>query len=110
MRIVICEDNALLRAGLNRLVGDEGHEVVASLPDAIELRDKVGRVSGPASVTTTAAPASGAGWQDQVTEALTGLGYSAKQAGDAVTRVASAHPQEDNVSTLLRLALRGLRP
>ena len=41
MRIVICEDNALLRAGLNRLVGDEGHEVVASLPDAIELRDKV---------------------------------------------------------------------
>ena len=76
----------------------------------LELRDKVGRVSGPASVTTTAAPASGAGWQDQVTEALTGLGYSAKQAGDAVTRVASAHPQEDNVSTLLRLALRGLRP
>lgn len=41
MRIVICEDNALLRAGLSRLVSDEGHEVVAALPDAIELQDKV---------------------------------------------------------------------
>ncbi|KAB1641945.1 response regulator [Gulosibacter chungangensis] len=46
MRIVICEDNALLRAGLGRLVSDEGHEVVASLPDAVELQTKVAE-TGP---------------------------------------------------------------
>ncbi|MGA8044801.1 MAG: RuvA C-terminal domain-containing protein, partial [Dermatophilaceae bacterium] len=48
-------------------------------------------------------------WRSQVSEALTGLGYSTKQAGDAVTAVASEHPDERDVSTLLRLALRGLR-
>lgn len=41
MRIVICEDNALLRAGLDRLVSEEGHEVLAALPDAVELHAKV---------------------------------------------------------------------
>jgi holliday junction DNA helicase RuvA len=77
----------------------------------LELRDKVGRARGGAA--TSAAPSSAtasSGWADQVTEALTGLGYSARQAADAVTKVAAAHPDEDNVSTLLRLALRGLRP
>ncbi|NLJ54814.1 MAG: Holliday junction branch migration protein RuvA, partial [Intrasporangiaceae bacterium] len=42
--------------------------------------------------------------------ALTGLGYSAKQAADAVDRVAADNPEETNVSVLLRLALRSLRP
>ncbi|MGO1543116.1 MAG: response regulator [Gulosibacter sp.] len=45
MRIVICEDNALLRAGLARLLSDEGHEIVASLPDAVELQSKVAETS-----------------------------------------------------------------
>ncbi|MDJ1372169.1 LuxR C-terminal-related transcriptional regulator [Gulosibacter molinativorax] len=45
MRIVICEDNALLRAGLSRLLSDEGHEIVAALPDAIELQDRVTETS-----------------------------------------------------------------
>jgi Holliday junction DNA helicase RuvA len=75
----------------------------------LELRDKVGRVSGSPSSTSAPAPV-GDGWEEQVAEALTGLGYSAKQAGEAVSRVAAAHPEERNVSTLLRLALRGLRP
>ena len=34
MRILICEDSALLREGLVRLLQDAGHEVVAALPDA----------------------------------------------------------------------------
>ena len=34
MRILICEDSALLREGLIRLLQDAGHEVVAALPDA----------------------------------------------------------------------------
>lgn len=41
MRILICEDNALLRAGLQRLLISEGHEVVAALADAGQLPERV---------------------------------------------------------------------
>lgn len=77
----------------------------------LELRDKVARVSGAGatSAASTTTPHPG-GWDDQVLEALTSLGYSARQASEAVAKVGAAHPQEQNVSTLLRLALRGLRP
>ena len=37
MRVVIAEDQVLLREGLARLFGDAGHEVVASLGDAEHL-------------------------------------------------------------------------
>ena len=43
MRIVICEDNVLLRAGLQRLLASEGHEIVAALPDATGLAEEVER-------------------------------------------------------------------
>lgn len=41
MRILICEDSALLRAGLVRLLDDAGHDVVAALPDATGLAEAV---------------------------------------------------------------------
>ena len=44
MRVVIAEDQVLLRAGLGRLFADGGHEVVASLGDADSL---------PAAVSAT---------------------------------------------------------
>ena len=37
MRVLIAEDQALLREGLARLFRDGGHEVVATLPDATGL-------------------------------------------------------------------------
>ncbi|WP_298944987.1 response regulator transcription factor [uncultured Microbacterium sp.] len=37
MRILICEDSALLREGLVRVLADAGHDVVAALPDATDL-------------------------------------------------------------------------
>ena len=37
MRIVIAEDSALLRAGIERILVDAGHEVVASVSDASNL-------------------------------------------------------------------------
>lgn len=76
----------------------------------LELRDKVGHVApGTGSAPTAAPGGAGDGWRTQVTEALTGLGYSTKQAGDTVSAVAREHPNERDISTLLRLALRGLR-
>jgi DNA-binding NarL/FixJ family response regulator len=44
MRVVIVEDQVLLRAGLTRLFVDEGHDVVAALPDAAELSAHVGKL------------------------------------------------------------------
>ncbi|MET7401316.1 response regulator transcription factor [Dactylosporangium sp. NPDC005572] len=41
MRVVIAEDQVLLRAGLGRLFADGGHEVVASLGDAGTLPETV---------------------------------------------------------------------
>ena len=41
MRILICEDSALLREGLVRVLEDAGHEVVAALPDASHLDETV---------------------------------------------------------------------
>jgi len=37
MRIVIAEDSALLRAGIERILVDAGHEVVAGVSDATDL-------------------------------------------------------------------------
>ena len=47
-------------------------------------------------------------WREQVTEALVGLGWSAKQADDAVERVGSTAGESPNVSEMLRAALREL--
>ena len=42
MRILICEDNVLLREGLQRLLTEADHEVVATLSDTSGLVDAVG--------------------------------------------------------------------
>jgi Holliday junction DNA helicase RuvA len=80
----------------------------------LELRDKIGVPGGTGGVATPATP-SGPAWRDQVTEALVGLGWSAKQAEDAVKRVAdgadgngAAGTAAPNVSEMLRAALREL--
>lgn len=75
----------------------------------LELRDKVGVIG------TSAGPAGAANgldsvlWRDKLTEALIGLGFTAKQAGDAVESVADepADPavQAGDVGVLLRRAL-----
>jgi len=52
----------------------------------LELTDRLGAPSGAPPLA--AAAAASASWRDQVVEALVGLGWSAKQAGDAVEAVA----------------------
>ena len=45
MRIVICEDSALLREGLVRVLEDAGHTVVAALADASRLDETADQTS-----------------------------------------------------------------
>ncbi|HEV7148244.1 MAG TPA: Holliday junction branch migration protein RuvA [Pedococcus sp.] len=77
----------------------------------LELRDKIGALPGAFGAPSPTGPASpGAVWRDQVSEALVGLGWSAKQSEEAVTRVAAQAPADASVSDLLRAALRELGP
>jgi len=85
-------------------IGKKGAERIV-----LELRDKLGVPRGAGG--DVAAPAAAAGapaWRDQVTEALVGLGYTAKQADDAVSRVADGAAADADVSGMLRAALREL--
>ncbi|MDE9367326.1 Holliday junction branch migration protein RuvA [Luteipulveratus sp. YIM 133132] len=82
-------------------IGKKGAERIV-----LELRDKVGAIPGGAA--TVVAAGNGSPARGQVAEALVGLGWSAKQADDAVGKVLAAGPQSGDVSSLLRLALREL--
>ena len=76
----------------------------------LELRDRIGSPVGGASSGRAPAPAAAAGWQDQVSAGLVGLGWSAKEADRAVTAVtprAEGLDQPD-VARLLRAALQTL--
>lgn len=79
-------------------IGKKGAERIA-----LELRDKLPQVPGGGAGPGAGAPVGS--WQDQVVEALVGLGYSVKQSADAVARVADDHAGGD-VSSALRAALQ----
>ena len=98
-RALVTEDLAALclvpgigRKGAQRLV--------------LELKDKAQLPGGPGLVPQQGAP----GWRDTLSQALVGLGWSAAQADEVVTRLAAEHPSagEADVPALLREALAQL--
>ena len=72
----------------------------------LELKDRIGTPTGTA--TAPAPSAASAPWRDQVSEALVGLGYNAKDADKAVTAIEPEAGDQANISALLRSALRTL--
>jgi Holliday junction DNA helicase RuvA len=72
----------------------------------LELRDKIGAIepAAPAGLTPTAP------WRDQVGQALVGLGWSPREADEAVAAVSPAADGQPDVPALLRAALRVLSP
>ena len=82
-------------------IGKKGAERIV-----LELRDKIGMPSG---IVSSAAPQSAApDWAGQVRDALVGLGWSSRQADDAVDVVRPEAGDGSDVSALLRAALREL--
>ena len=79
-------------------VGRKGAERIV-----VELKDRVG-------TPVTSVASGGAGWRDQVRDALQGLGWSTRDADQAVDTVAADAPlhADFDVPTLLRAALRTL--
>ncbi|NHC13962.1 Holliday junction branch migration protein RuvA [Motilibacter deserti] len=80
----------------------------------LELRDKLGAPVGGAPAARAASVPAQEGWRTQLAEALTGLGWAAREAEAAVDAVApEAQAAVDagsapDVAALLRSALRGL--
>ena len=103
--------------GLRRAVLDEDFKALQRVPGiglkgaqriVLELKDRIG---APASVTAPAAAVFGGDRRDQVVEALVGLGWNARAAGDAVSTVLEGTEgpvAADEIAGVLRAALRTL--
>lgn len=85
-------------------IGKKGAERIV-----LELKDKVATTAGDANAATPepSVPAADA-TQQQVVDALVGLGWSTKQAQDSVAKIAAASEAPTDVSQLLRATLRSL--
>ena len=99
---------------LRRAIGSDDVKTLTRVPGIgqkgaqriiLELKDRIGPVRGgrAAPTATAAAP-----WRDQVHQGLVGLGWSTRDAEDAVEAVAPEAGDTPDVGTLLRAALRTL--
>jgi holliday junction DNA helicase RuvA len=84
-------------------IGKKGAEKLV-----LELRDRIGEIGPDLDLTAGGAAAGAApGWRDQVREGLMGLGWSARDADEAVAMVARAYPERDpEVADALKQAMR----
>ncbi len=85
-------------------IGRKGAERIV-----LELRDRIGSIDGPdQQVSTGGAVAAVAPWRDQLTHALAGLGFSGREAAEAIDVVAADTADGDapNVSVLLRRSIQ----
>ena len=84
-------------------IGRKGAERIV-----IELRDRIGSIdSGSPGVLSGDGVAAVAPWRDQLTHALAGLGFSGKEAADALDVLAADVDSENpDVSTLLRKSIQ----
>jgi Holliday junction DNA helicase RuvA len=81
-------------------IGRKGAEKIV-----IELRDRIGSISGsdatPLAGVTAIAP-----WKDQVLHALAGLGFTGKEATEALDVVAAESEDDPEVAVILRRAIQ----
>ena len=84
-------------------IGRKGAERIA-----LELRDRVGSVDGPDRGVVMGGLTAVAPWRDQLAQALAGLGFSGKEAIDAIDVVAADRPEGEapNVSVMLRRCIQ----
>jgi len=73
----------------------------------LELKDRLGAAAG-GTVDLSSSAGSGPAWAGQVHAALVGLGWPARDADSAVSAVADELPDDTDVATALRAALRSL--
>ena len=74
----------------------------------LELKDKLGALPGSTATAASVPLDTGEVWREQVREALVGLGWTVRQADEALDRVAPRAAEGASVSALLRAALQEL--
>ncbi len=84
-------------------IGRKGAERIV-----LELRDRIGAIDGSDVSSDFGGITPLAPWRDQLSHALAGLGFSAKEAGDAIDILAADLPvgEPPNVSALLRRSIQ----
>jgi holliday junction DNA helicase RuvA len=98
---------------LRRAVLDEDFKTLEHVPGigrkgaqriVLELKDRIG---SPRSSQSTGAPRQHLGWRDQVHSALIGLGFSTKEASEAIDIAANEiNDDEIDIPSILKSALR----
>ncbi|PZS27579.1 MAG: Holliday junction branch migration protein RuvA [Pseudonocardiales bacterium] len=84
-------------------IGRKGAERIA-----LELRDRIGSIDGYDSRTDLGGLTAVAPWRDQLAHALAGLGFSGKEALDAIDVAAAEQPESEppDVSAMLRRSIQ----
>ena len=85
-------------------IGRKGAERIV-----IELRDRIGAINGSDdAVLTGGSVAAVAPWRDQLAHALAGLGFTGKEAGEAIEVVSADQPEGTvpDVSAMLRRSIQ----
>jgi Holliday junction DNA helicase RuvA len=82
-------------------IGRKGAERIV-----IELRDRIGSIDGSDTEAVPAGITPVSPWRDQLSHALAGLGFSGKEAGDAIEVVSADAGDAPDVSALLRRSIQ----
>ncbi|HEX8094681.1 Holliday junction branch migration protein RuvA [Jatrophihabitans sp.] len=82
-------------------IGRKGAEKIV-----IELRDRIGSISGSDGTSPLAGVTAIAPWKDQVLHALAGLGFTGKEAAEAIDVVAADSEDNPEVAVILRRAIQ----
>lgn len=82
-------------------IGRKGAEKIV-----VELRDRIGSISGSDGTGELAGVTAIAPWKDQVLHALAGLGFPGKEAAEAVDQVSAESADNPEVAIILRRAIQ----
>ncbi len=82
-------------------IGRKGAEKIV-----IELRDRIGAIDGGETRTELAGVTAIAPWKDQVLHALAGLGFTGKEASEAIETVAADSEDNPEVAVILRRTIQ----
>lgn len=82
-------------------IGRKGAEKIV-----IELRDRIGSINGSDGGPELAGVTAIAPWKDQVLHALAGLGFTGKEAAEAIDLVAAESSDNPEVAVILRRAIQ----
>jgi Holliday junction DNA helicase RuvA len=83
-------------------IGRKGAERIV-----VDLRERIGSITGSdAAIVSGEGVVAVAPWRDQLTHALAGLGFSGKEAADAIDVVASDAGDTPDISSLLRRSIQ----